>query len=427
MSTPDSSNNRKRTIIIVLLFLLLALLLFLFGRCKRTPAPTPEPPPPPAAPSAPSVATPPAPSTPTVSAPEPAEILTPATIQLPAKIVAGTPFTASWTGPDNKGDYLALARIDAPVTAYETYADTKHGPSLELTAPVESGDYEVRYVAIRSKKILGRAPILVTPATATLTAPAEATLNTPVTVTWTGPDNPGDFLTIVPPDARDDAYAHYTQTGKGSPATITAPAAAGPAEIRYVTGQGRKILARRLITITSPETTITAPAEVIAGTPVAITWTGLNTRGDYLTIVPPSAATGTYQNYTDASNGSPLTVTAPIEPGTYEIRYAAAQGKTILARRTIKVVAAEIELNAPAQAAAGSLVSIQWAGPNNKGDYLTIVVQGTRDGEYAQYADTHRGTPVNIKAPAKPGPAEIRYMSGQGAKVLARRPIEVTQ
>ncbi|WP_175414842.1 hypothetical protein [Nibricoccus aquaticus] len=422
--TSPSPNKRTRTILLILLLLLIALLLLLLPRCKKTPAPPPEPPTPSALPTpAPTAAVP---STPAPASTEPAEILTPATIQLRAHTMAGSAFSVTWTGPNNPGDYLAIAKPDAPASAYETYAETKHGPTLELTAPIEPGAYEVRYLANRSKTILGRTPLHVSPIAATLNAPASAHLNTPITVTWTGPNNENDFLTIVPPDAANDAYDKYTLTAKGSPATLVTPSKTGRAEIRYVTGQGRKILYRRAIDITAPQTTLDAPAEVIAGTPVSIAWTGLASQGDYVTIVPPDAKPGVYQNYSDASKGATLTVTAPIEPGTYEIRYAAGQGKTILARRPINVVAALIELDAPATAKAGEPVSIRWAGPNNQGDYLTIVVKGTRDGEYAHYSDTHRGTPATIKAPAKPGPAEIRYMSNQGAKVLARRPIEIT-
>ena len=420
---PASSSNhrgRTRTIAIILLLLLLALLALLLGRCKRAPQPRPENPP---ATPTPAVA---APSAPTAAAAEPAEILTPATLQLPPQVVAGATFSTQWVGPNNRGDYLALARPDEPVSAYTTYAETNKGNPLELTAPVEAGTYEVRYVALRSKKILGRAPLLVTPAGATLDAPTEAGLDTPITITWTGPDNKDDFITIVAPTAPDTDYDNYANTAKGSPATVTTPATAGDAEIRYVTGQGRKVLARRPLKITRPETSLTAPAEVIAGTPVSVAWTGPNNRADFLTIVPPDAPASAYQNYTDAAKGSPLTITAPIQPGVFEIRYVAGHGKNVLTRRPLKVVAATNTLDAPAQAPAGSSVSIAWTGPNNKGDYVTIVTAGTPDGQYAAYADTSRGTPLSIKAPTKPGPAEIRYMSGQGAKVLARRPLEIT-
>ncbi len=417
MSQSPPDKNRKRTILIVLLLLLL-LLALLFARCKRRPAPPPEVP-------APDVAAEVASPIPAAAASTPDEILSPATIQLRAHTVAGTTFTAIWTGPDNPGDYLAIARADSPPTVWETYAETKHGRTLELTAPIEPGSYEVRYVALRSKKILGRTPLHVAVATATLNAPASATLNTPITVTWTGPNNENDYLAIVAPDAANDVHDNYVPTAKGSPTTLVTPGKPGLSEIRYVTGKGRKILARRPIEITAPAATIEAPAEVIAGTSVSIAWAAAVAAGDYLTIVPPDAAPGVYQNYNDASRGSPLTIAAPIVPGQYEIRFVAGRGKTILARRPLTVVAAIVTLDAPGQAAAGEPVIIHWTGPNNRGDYLTIVARDARDGHYAHYAETQRGSPARVKAPDQPGSAEIRYMSGQGAKVLARRAIEI--
>ena len=69
--------------------------------------------------------------------------------------------------------------------------------------------------------------------------------------------------------------------------------------------------------------------------------------------------------------------------------------------------------------------SLTWSGPKNDGDSLTFVPKGLPDGRYAAYADASKGSPVTIKAPAEAGPAEIRYMSGQGARVLARRALTV--
>jgi len=70
-------------------------------------------------------------------------------------------------------------------------------------------------------------------------------------------------------------------------------------------------------------------------------------------------------------------------------------------------------------------VTIDWTGPNYGGDYLTIVSKNTPDGQYAAYANTSGHSPSKIAAPKVLGEAEVRYMSGQGAKVLARRLITV--
>ena len=53
---------------------------------------------------------------------------------------AGASFTASWTGPANKGDYLTITSKDALANAYASYRETREGPTLELTAPIEPGD-----------------------------------------------------------------------------------------------------------------------------------------------------------------------------------------------------------------------------------------------------------------------------------------------
>ena len=50
-----------------------------------------------------------------------------------------------------------------------------------------------------------------------------------------------------------------------------------------------------------------------------------------------SIADGEYLSYDYARNGSPLTLTAPDEPGAYEIRYASDRVEGTFARRPIRV------------------------------------------------------------------------------------------
>ena len=79
-----------------------------------------------------------------------------------------------------------------------------------------------------------------------------------------------------------------------------------------------------------------------------------------------------------------------------------------------------------AQAAAqGAEVLVSWTGPNNPGDYLTIVPKAAKDGAAIRFAYTSRGSPARIRAPKEAGACEIRYMSGQKNLVLARADIEI--
>lgn len=259
---------------------------------------------------------------------------------------------------------------------------------------------------------------------ATLEFPPQINAGASLPVKWTGPANAKDYITIVRPDAAEGLYANYRDTREGNPVNLLAPIETGEWEVRYMTARTKKILGRGKLTVTSNEVTFKAPAEVVAGTSVQVAWTGPNNAGDYLTLVPKTLPDGQYGNYTYTTKGSPLALTAPIATGESELRYMTGQGAKVLGRFPLNVVAAAITLDAPATATAGGKVTVKWTGPDNPGDYLTIVPLALPDGQYAGYANTNNGASLTIAAP-KAGPAEVRYMSGQGAKVLARRPIVI--
>ena len=420
----ENKSRRNLTIIVVIALIILLLLLI---QCQR-PKPVASTPPP-ATTLAPTTAPTPAVAAPATAAPgtkEPDEVLTPATVQPPAQVIAGADFQVTWTGPANRDDYLTIVRKDTPDGTYAHYALTRTGNPLSLTAPVEPGDCEVRYMTSRSRSVLGRAPITVLPAGATLSAVDEITLDTPVSVAWTGPNNPNDYITIVAKDEADGQYGNYTLTNKGSPLTVNSPLTTGDAELRYMTGQGGKVLARRPLKIISPEVSLAAANDGIAGSVVSVTWTGPANQGDYITVVSKTAPDGQYGNYTLVNKGSPLDVTMLIEPGDAELRYMTGRGAKVLGRRPIRIIAAEVSLAAPAEAAVDSAISVTWTGPANQGDYITVVAKGTPDGQYGNYTNAKKNLPLTVNAPKTAGEAELRYMSGQGAKVLARRPITIT-
>ncbi len=416
------SNSSRRNVIIIVLLALLVLIVLLLVRCRRQ-APVADNRIAPSAP-APSVAVPP----PAVSAPaakEPDEVLTPATVQAPLQVGAGAVLSVAWTGPDNKGDYVTIVRKDAAAGTSGSYRLTREGRSLELTAPIEPGDCEVRYVTGRSQTILGRAPVTVTPATATLNATAEVVLGTTLSVEWTGPNNPGDFITLVPKEQPDGQFGNYTYTTKGSPMSVVVPTTAGDAELRYMTGQGNKVLGRRAIRINLPEVALSAPADAIAGSSLSVTWTGPNNSGDFITVVSRAIPDGQYGNYTYTNKGSPLAVLVPIMTGDAELRYMTGQGNKVLARRPLTIAAAEVALSAPADAIAGSSLSVTWTGPNHPGDFITLVPKEQPDGQYGNYTYTTKGSPLAVLVSIMTGDAELRYLAGQGNKVLARRPLTI--
>ena len=84
--------------------------------------------------------------------------------------------------------------------------------------------------------------------------------------------------------------------------------------------------------------------------------------------------------------------------------------------KTTKIVEEKLDpatIKAPATVIQGSEIAIEWTGPNNKSDFITIVPKGTEDGKYKNYTYTIKGSPLNLRSLLEVGPAEIRYMAAE--------------
>ncbi len=244
-----------------------------------------------------------------------------------------------------------------------------------------------------------------------------------IEVRWTGPNSSSDYLTVVTAVAPEGKHGNTTVTASGNPLKLLMPMDEGPHELRYMTGVGARVLARRPIVLTGTSATLTAASEVEAGRTIAVKWSGPGHAGDYLTIVPKDFPEGKYGNYVQVGSASPASLLIGMVPGEAELRYVSGQGAIVLGRAPITIVAAIVTLEAGEEAVAGSDVKITWTGPGNGGDYITIVPEASADGKYGDYRPTSAGAELTVKAPDEAGPAEVRYMSGQGGLVLKRRPI----
>lgn len=101
-------------------------------------------------------------------------------------------------------------------------------------------------------KVLARTPITITEPVITLKAAPQGIAGEKIAIEWTGPNAPGDYITIVPESAEDGKYEDYAYTSADSPAAVNA-CTAGPAEIRYMNEDGNIVLARISITVIAAE------------------------------------------------------------------------------------------------------------------------------------------------------------------------------
>jgi hypothetical protein len=184
-----------------------------------------------------------------------------------------------------------------------------------------------------------------------VTPAATARAGATVTVKWSGPNGPGDFITVARKGAAPSDYLDYRLTSDGrtsaNPASIVMPASPGSYEIRYVRGNPRSVLATVPYEVTAIAASIEGPPSVTPGSRFDVAWSGPNDRGDWVTIVEAGAAPRAYGSYVDARAGradgktglSVATLLAPTKPGRYELRYVQ-QGSIVIGTRAIDVTTA---------------------------------------------------------------------------------------
>jgi hypothetical protein len=262
-----------------------------------------------------------------------------ATLTAPASVPAGEEFAIQWTGPNNDREFIGLVKADAAEGTYNgPYKYTREGSPLTLRAPDEAGDYELRYMmAATPYRTIGRARVQVTATEAALTTPATVAAGSTFSIQWQGPDNPRDFITIVPVGAPEREYDAYVYTSAGNPASIAAPEVAGAYEVRYLTGQAYATLATAALTVTPVSATLDAPPSAPARAVVTVTWEGPGNPTDYVILLPVGAANDANGSYAYVSRGKELRIATPETPGEYELRYLTGSQRIMLGKRAITI------------------------------------------------------------------------------------------
>ncbi|MGI9413305.1 MAG: vWA domain-containing protein [Hyphomicrobiales bacterium] len=249
-------------------------------------------------------------------------------------------------------------------------------------------------------------------------------------VNWTGPGAPGDKIQLARPGSvPGSSFVQSVDASEGSPVTMRAPIEKGVYELRYYSGELKKLLAQRRIEVGEPLPTafLTALDEVPAGMTFEIAWTGPGEAPDWVDIAKPGTPAGQYLSYVYVKTGNPVKMRAPSEPGTYEIRYLNGSETKIMGRRTLTVVSGGVSLTALDEVPAGTTFEIAWTGPGEAPDWVDIAKPGTPAGQYLSYVYVKTGNPVKLRAPSEPGTYEIRDLNGSETKVMGRRPVTVVR
>ncbi len=175
-----------------------------------------------------------------------------ATIGAPAAVPAGAPFMVDWTGPDNPKDHLQVYTADGNKIPYSSYAYTALNPGqAELVAPEEPGPYTIAYVT--GSSVVTTSPVMVEAVSASLQAEDAVDAGIAFPVTWTGPGNRRDVITMIGADPNFPVARGYIANSEGDTVMLTAPATNGDYELRYMTPGGKQLASRPIRVVAPPE------------------------------------------------------------------------------------------------------------------------------------------------------------------------------
>jgi len=126
--------------------------------------------------------------------------------------------------------------------------------------------------------------------------------------------------------------------------------------------------------------------------------------------------------------GGAAAMTAPAEPGTYELRHVGPTGAR-LGRFTLDVAAVPVTLSIASAIGAGLDNPVTWRGPGSPGDMIQIYDPASRSVVAEAPAVGAPGTEniTTVRAPERFGAYELRYWSGKRQVPLRALPIVVEE
>ena len=348
-------------------------------------------------------------------------------LKAPSSGVAASPIAVTWSGKSSPKDSILISKFDANDASSIKRVTTGQGSSIEIDLPDQPGNYEVRYLNAATRKVIARTSLEITLPDVQLTIAGTIAAGSEINVQWLAPNNTGDMLTIAEVGTTGSSYVNYAYTKKGSPTSIRIPDKQGKYELRYISSQSSAIWASEPVDVAAVTASVSADVQVSVGKNLVVKWTGPANKRDYLTVAEPGSEGNEYLGYTYVKRNKKANLIMPELAGEYEIRYISGQTHHIWAMQAIKILAAATSVSAPQTTVAGGSIQVEWTGPANKRDHISIAEPGSQGKNYLQYSYVKNKNPIKLKMPEIAGEYEIRYISAVKNNIWAKQAISVTQ
>ena len=293
-------------------------------------------------------------------------------------------------------------------------------------APATGGPIELRDLLIRAGTESGIAlEPGARPPTAVDLGPHPIVVGRPVFIDVAGEVPDGASVLFV--DANGLAVSGRIDPFGNRGWTVTPPPA-GPLDLLLVGPEeqgARRVLAARSVMATAAKPDITAPDEAEAGKEIVVDLSGPEVDTNFVGLAPHGAPPTEVVSCGKIGAASTARLVAPLEEGTLDLVYVDSATMTIIARHAVRIAAPGATISAPARSRPGESIEVDWTGPENDEDFLTLAREGSPDDAYLEWTRTEGGSPATFRAPDWPGAYEVRYVDGRTGKARARASIEV--
>lgn len=178
------------------------------------------------------------------------------TIAAPDEVRAGEKLRVTWTGTVSQSDYVNMVPFGTPDDAFGQYAQVRDKATHDMTAPDETGLYEVRYMLREGSRVLARQSVEVLAADAQLntggelTAPDTAAPGASIEVGWSIDSESADQrITLARGDQAIFTWISAVKIKGDPPLTITVPDEPGVYELRFLDLTNKTVLSRKVLEV----------------------------------------------------------------------------------------------------------------------------------------------------------------------------------
>lgn len=403
-------------------------------------------------------------------------VVVPQTVALKATILKNGPDIQSklnWIVTDASSGETVFERDDAGYVDFEVPPGDYLATATWTGWPHQSDRYSGDKTGTATFTIAAAPTVVTVPIDLDIPVSLEADRDIiegePVNISWSGPDDlgveistnalddgPREHIYFTPGQKARDAYENASMKS-GDPidsngdgtfdqddiarSQIGGPSVQGEYEVRYTLNSPRVILARVPLTVSDGDYSLDAPNEAEASSTIIVDWDGPLDIGGALFIEKPDLASAYARGPSvQLKQTGSVEISAPAEPGEYELRYVMFNGYTtypgmqhaVQLRRPLTITSVDASITAPETVTGGSMMAMQIETPGEwEDDVISVIETGALKTNAKSRNSLSRmkqeDGSFEIRVPDIAGEYEIAYFLNPFSRVIARKSLTIEQ